>query len=287
MSRSAQPAQLVEGHLPNLVVIGAMKCGTTSLYEYLSSHPAITMSKVKEIEFFSRHFNRGEDWYRAHFPRPARIRGEASTGYTKYPNYTGVPQRMHALVPDAKLIYLVRDPIERSVSHYLHERTRGREARPAAQALTDPNDNQYLAYSRYHMQLEQFLRFYSPESVLILVTRDLRHSRRATLDQIAEFLAIEGAFREDALRQLHNQSAGRRVKTRLGAWLLGTGIADKLYRLLPASVWEHGKALTQARIPTPRPSLDDTVRDSLASTLRPDVEALRSLTGKRFAHWQL
>src|SRR5947208_13622101 len=101
----------VEGALPNLVVIGAQKCGTSGLHYYLSLHPEISMSKPKELNFFiaERNYPRGLDWYRAHFDPTAKVRGESSPNYTAYPLHVGVPERMHSIVPDAKLLYLVRD----------------------------------------------------------------------------------------------------------------------------------------------------------------------------------
>src|ERR671915_544163 len=97
--------------LPNLIVIGAMKSGTTSLHNYLSLHPEIFMTEVKEPSFFTLEGNwwRGREWYEAQFPVAAKIRGESSPDYTKHPRHAGAPERMHAMIPDAKLVYLLRD----------------------------------------------------------------------------------------------------------------------------------------------------------------------------------
>src|SRR5690606_18287453 len=97
------------GALPNLIVIGAQKCGTSGLHYHLSLHPQVSMSKPKELNFFiaERNWPRGEAWYRRQFDPRAKVRGESSPNYTAYPQHTGVPERMHSLVPDAKLIYIV------------------------------------------------------------------------------------------------------------------------------------------------------------------------------------
>ena len=107
--------------LPNLIVIGAAKCGTTSLHEYLDLHPEVAMSREKELDFFveEKHWGRGVEWYAAQF-EDAPVRGESSPSYTAYPRYRGVPERIRRVVPDAKLVYLVRDPVERIVSHFVH-----------------------------------------------------------------------------------------------------------------------------------------------------------------------
>ena len=108
--------------LPNLIVIGAAKCGTTSLHAYLDEHPEIAMSREKELHFFvdRKNWGRGIEWYEAQFDASAPVRGESSPGYSAYPLYEGVAERMARVVPDAKLVYLVRDPVERVVSHYTH-----------------------------------------------------------------------------------------------------------------------------------------------------------------------
>ena len=111
-----------KGTLPNLIIIGAQKCGTTSLHYYLNLHPQILMSREKELNFFitERNWSKGVDWYRSQFVEKAEIYGESSPNYTDYIRFGGVPERMYSVVPDARLIYILRDPIERIVSHYVH-----------------------------------------------------------------------------------------------------------------------------------------------------------------------
>ena len=101
---------------PNLIIIGAAKAGTTSLHYYLGLHPEISMSQRKELRFFSheKYWSRGIEWYESHFSGIAKIYGETSPSYAMYPRYPDPPERMHALVPHAKLIYVVSDPIERT-----------------------------------------------------------------------------------------------------------------------------------------------------------------------------
>ena len=109
---------------PNLFIIGAMKSGTSSLHAYLGTHPSVFMCEPKEPGYFVEQLNlkRGRGWYSKlfHGAEGASIRGESSTEYTKAPMYGGVPQRLAEFNPQAKIIYLMRDPIERSISHYWH-----------------------------------------------------------------------------------------------------------------------------------------------------------------------
>ena len=112
--------------LPDFLVIGAQKAGTTALYAYLRWHPGITGPSWKEVSFFDRHWWRGEFWYRGQFPLRSgqRLVGEASPSYLFHPL---APERVRSLVPEAKLIALVRDPVDRAYSHYQHEVALGRE----------------------------------------------------------------------------------------------------------------------------------------------------------------
>ncbi len=115
--------------LPNLIVIGAGKCGTTSLHYYLSLHPQICMSREKELNFFidTLNWDKGIHWYKNNFDASFQIRGETSPRYTQYPFLQGVPERMFAVVPDAKIIYILRDPIDRIISEYVEHCASGTE----------------------------------------------------------------------------------------------------------------------------------------------------------------
>src|SRR4051812_36073420 len=106
--------------LPTFLVIGAAKSGTTSLHSYLDLHPRVAMSEPKEPSFFNREdWEIRRDWYESLFDPAAEVRGESSTAYTRYPIVRGAPERIRALVPDAKLVYVVRDPIDRLVAHWV------------------------------------------------------------------------------------------------------------------------------------------------------------------------
>src|SRR5688500_4466677 len=119
------------GAPPNLIVIGGLKCGTTSLHHYLNLHPQIAMSRPKELNFFVEELNweLGTDWYTSHFDPAADVRGETSPHYTNRPRFEGVAERIAESAPGARLIYMVRDPIKRLLSHYVHNVAGGYEQR--------------------------------------------------------------------------------------------------------------------------------------------------------------
>ncbi len=183
------------GALPTLVVIGAMKCGTTALHNYLDAHPDIGMSDRKEVDFFlgadrvdgsapgtAGNWHRGWDWYTSLFDPEWPVRGECSPGYTS-PDHADVAARMASRLSEVRLVYLVRDPVARAVSQYHHHCRDGDEHRSMGEALLDAR-SQYIARSRYHERLEPFLRHFAAEQVLVVVQERLLGNRRPELARV-------------------------------------------------------------------------------------------------------
>ena len=204
--------------LPDFLIVGAQKAGTTALYAYLRKHPAVTGPPWKEVSFFDRHYWRGAVWYRGHFPnrlylRAVRARagvdpvvGEASPSYLFHPL---APQRAAALLPDVRVIALVRNPIDRALSHYHHEVALGREPLPFEQALEqeetrmegelermlDPRyfshtwwNFTYLSRGRYAEQLARWLEVVPRERLLVVASDDLLERPGETYGRVLAFL---------------------------------------------------------------------------------------------------
>src|SRR6056297_2788047 len=114
-----------------------MKGGTTSLYRYLGEHREVGISSEKEINFFrtEEEFQKGQEWYKKLFANDKKIVGEASPDYTKRHLYPGVAERINSLLPNVKLIYILRDPLERIISHYVHNYAQGRESKDLNEIL--------------------------------------------------------------------------------------------------------------------------------------------------------
>ena len=274
--------------LPDFIIIGTQKGGTTSLHFYLGQHPEIAVSWPKELNFFIEEHNwhRGRAWYGSHFNRKARVRGEASPNYTAYPCFTGAAERMHEVVPQAKLIYVLRDPIERLISNYVHVVSEGREQRPAAQVLLQAEPNGYMSRSRYASQLEQYLRYYPMERILILSSEELYANRQVALRNTFRFLGVNADYDSIRFRATHNRSKNMRSRTPLGRRLF------LLAKRLPLHLAGHdlgshiGYALSfPFSRAIPRPTLAPEVRADLADRLADDLARLRSLTGRRFSEW--
>jgi Sulfotransferase domain len=282
-----QAAPAAVGALPNLIIIGAQKCGTSVLHYYLGLHPEVTMSKPKELNFFieERNWPRGVDWYKSQFDADARVRGEASPNYTAFPQHDGVPKRMASVVPDAKLIYMVRDPLERIAAHWVHNYAKRREKGTLAETLVHPNTS-YVTRSKYAMQLERFLEHYPKEQVLVFQQSELRHRRMETLRQVFEFIGVDPDFNHPRFEQERHQTSGKTRATRLAVRLEKMG-RSRRGRMFPANFW----LLLDDRLPLRRAIKRPDVRASLPpetlDELRADGERLRELTGRDFSNWKI
>lgn len=200
--------------LPDAVILGAQKSGTSSLHEYLTQHPGVIAPLRKEVHYFDVDFARGEHWYRAHFGRVNEpgLNLDSSPYYLFHP---AVPRRLHALLPEAKLIVLLRDPARRAYSHYWHERDKRREtlcfedaidaeagrveaasARLAAGAIEHSREHQhftYLARGRYAEQLDRWFEVVPRERFHIVRFEDLAREPLATLNATLAFLGLPPA----------------------------------------------------------------------------------------------
>jgi hypothetical protein len=200
--------------LPDAVILGAQKSGTSSLHYYLTQHPGVIAPLRKEVHYFDLNYGRGEAWYRANFGRTGQpgLNLESSPYYLFHP---AVPQRLRALVPDAKLIVLLRDPVRRAYSSYWHERDKGRETldfeaaiaaepgridaahtRLADGTLERSHEHQhhsYLARGRYAEQLERWFAHFPREQFLILRFEDLVKNPLDVLNLTLAFLGLPAA----------------------------------------------------------------------------------------------
>ncbi|HET6560495.1 MAG TPA: sulfotransferase [Marmoricola sp.] len=211
--------------LPELVVIGAMKCATSAVHAYLDGHPEVRMSTPKELNFFNGpevpphddatswwrtgQWHRGVDWYATQFDPDAVVAGEASPAYTS-PSCPEVAPRMAAVLPDVRLVYLVRDPVDRAVSQYRHHRRDGTERRSMEAAILDPA-SQYLDRSSYFARLEPFLRVFAPDQIRVVVQERLLRHRRRELDALYAHVGAAPWWDEELHTPLHHvgTSAGR------------------------------------------------------------------------------
>jgi sulfotransferase family protein len=279
------------GMLPNLLIIGAAKSGTTSLHHYLDLHPSVYMSRIKELRLFIRDDWREHlDWYRAQFDSALPVRGESSPAYSMHPWIPGVPERVKQVIPETRLIYLVRDPVERLVAQYVEFFALRLEHRSLEDALADYGSpsNRFVMASRFAYQLERYRALFPDSQILVLDQRDLLVSRAATLREVFNFLGVDSEFNAPEFEHVYNERNRKMRAKPYALWLSRRGLLQRIRersQVLPDGIRERLKLLAADPIRTP--TVDPHLRAELAECLREDAERLRAYTGKPFAHWSL
>ncbi len=198
--RSARAWTATPGALPDFLVIGGQRCGTTSLHSYLAAHPRVRAASGKELQYLSLHYGRGERWYRGHFPpsSPGVVCFEASPLYLFHPD---APSRAAATLPRGRYIALLRDPVERAWSHYLHTRSYGQEPLDFEAALASEESRlatpegwrrySYAARGRYAEQLSRWFQHVPRERIHVIRSEDLYADPAAVYGGVLDFLELE------------------------------------------------------------------------------------------------
>jgi len=267
-----------------------MKGGTTSLWSYLREHPQVFLTSPKEPHFFTQGgrgtWDRGIPWYEGLFDgaHAATARGEASASYTLWPEYDGVPDRIAHTVPTMKLIYLVRNPIERLRSHYIHNVRRGNERRPFADVLIE--DSPYLAGSSYTTQLERYLEYFQPHQILVITSENLRFDRIASLQRVFSFLGVDCEFTPSNIDVEFNDSTKKGGSVR-PSWVRIAKVPGvrRLAQLTPGGIRERSDILTRGTLDTASIVVGDELTARLVDRLRPEVEGLRPFLTTEFDGW--
>jgi hypothetical protein len=203
--------------LPHFIIIGAQKCGTSSLFYYLSQHPQIRLSSKKELHFFDGgadpavdNYEKGSGWYRSHFPFLKSVSGQCLTGEAT-PIYIFdplVPARISNLLPTVKLIALLRNPTERAISHYFHARGKNMEPLSIMEALQKEDErmrsadfssvsfihHSYKSRGRYWEQLERYRRYFAAEQLLVLSSEEFFRDPANILHKVFGFLGVRKDF---------------------------------------------------------------------------------------------
>lgn len=272
--------------LPNFLIIGAMKSGTTSLYHYLRGHPEVFMASAKEPGFFSVNWDLGMSWYEEHFQTSnfSLAIGEASTNYTRFPQQAQVPSRIHRIIPDIRLIYLVRNPVERMLSHYRHAFVGGQEKRSIEQAIWDPR---YLVTSCYALQIEQYLEVFPRDQILLITSESLKRDRARTLQAVFRFIGVDPGWvsAEEALE--FNRTAEKEIGRRrpLARKVRRVPGYSAMARISPQPIKNLKHKLMLRHIDPPPAAMSDGLTSELKKALSPDVRRLRTYMPSDFDGW--
>ncbi len=243
---SAADATSRPGRLPDFLIIGAAKCGTTTLFHKLGQHPDISMASMKEPEFFSRdeRYERGLDWYRSLFAaaEPHQRCGEASGTYTWHPSLPDAAGRIARTLPDVKLIYIMRHPIERAYSHYIQQVTKHvHRDQPISVTFEQfiEDDPCCLESGNYLYQIEQYLAHFSRDRFLFLFNTDLASDGGGVLDQVCRFVGV-GQYPRELLETTRRENdtrhqVQRRIREKATAPLKRIPGLHRVAMLLPQS----------------------------------------------------
>lgn len=295
--------------LPNFLIIGAPKAGTTSLYRYLRQHPQVFMSPAKEPNFFAFGGDAPPDFngpgdrdepttldletYQRLFANVTNelAAGEASTVYLYSPD---APQRIHATIPDAKLIAILRNPIDRAFSNYLHLRRSQREPLPdfgqALQAEAERIANHwkpfwyYQAQGLYGQQLQRYLQYFERDQLGIWLFDDLKNDELGTIRDIFTFLGVDPTFQPNT---------GERVRVTppvpKNQWLHNLLNRPNPLKAIAKSILPQGlraqvsAQVNQKNLTKPKPTERD--RAQLIAAYRDDIEQLQTILHRDLSHW--
>ena len=296
--------------LPNFLIIGAMKAGTTSLYRYLKQHPQVFMSPIKEPNFFALE---GEalddprvtvtdlDSYTALFDGVTdhRAIGEASVRYLYSEK---AAERIHHYIPDAKLLVVLRNPVERAFSAYVYQFSRGSDLSPHfGEALQAEPERiaqdfdcwwHYKAMGFYHAQLQNYYQYFSPQHIKVCLHEDLCEQPNAVLADIFQFLQVDSSFQPNTAQQ-HNTTRVPQNRLIHNFLTKPHPIKDVFKPLFSASLrYKIVKGLRQKNLtassnvdPSKRPTLTPEVRQQLINDYREDIVRLQDLLQRDLSHW--
>lgn len=286
--------------LPEFLIIGAAKSGTTTLFRYLSKHPQVFVPKNprdKEPNFFGmdEKYARGLDYYASLFAdaQPHQICGEGSTDYAKWPKFPESAARIAKTLPHVKLIYVMRNPIDRAYSYYVHINRN----QPVEESFEDYicRTTEALDASHYMLQIEQYLNYFSRETFLFLLMEDLIRQPAAVLKQVCQFLEIDD--RVDCTTEVITANQGKKhfedtIRSRITAPLksiplvaatatmLPQGWRDQAYNFLQKTAY----AKTVKQQYSPHPMRPETRQMLIEKFMEPN-QALAAFLDRDLSHW--
>ena len=249
---------------PNFLVAGSMKCGTSALFRGVTNHPDVFGAKGKELHYFDQNYEQGPQWYEAHFADAGDVRalGEG----TPYLGNETATARMTNDLPDARLLFILRHPVDRAYSHYWHNRRRQRENREFEEAFrTDLESDQEIGRWMNYWRLGTFSKYLEAiaaevgrENMHVVLSRDLREQRAETLRGAWAHIGVDP---DQGTIEVRERSGPRKLRRSLKNLIKGRS-DDTSY-----------------------PPLDRSLRNDLTKVYRDDVIRLQEFLQRDLSHW--
>ncbi len=271
---------------PNFFIIGAGRSGTTSLCSYLDQHPEIVVSNPKETGFFSENYHRGWKWYQSCFNNNKNIRtyGEGTVNYTKRSLFPEVIPRIYRDVPDARFIYIVRDPIKRIESDWRYTHMRGYEPLPFSDAIKS-NWEKYVDPSDYLSQIDAYREYFRDDKILILFFEDLKKEPNEVLQKCFHFLDVDDQFSVDDL-SIQNQGDKGFQHNAFTIILTKVPGLQQIKNKFPTKVWDLFKPLFGQNVVAPDIVWSDELYKKLKDDLSENSKKFLVRYGKTENFWR-
>ena len=270
------------------MIIGAAKCGTTSLANHLAKHPEVCFSREKEPEYFSHQTDwqsKIRQYHQLYDPAPGQVLGEASTSYTMIPENENTHLRLFEYNPAMKLIYIMRDPVQRMISHFAHNYVRKRISQPLE---TEVLENQaYVTRSSYATQIKPYLDTFGNDQVLLLIFEEFINDQQTTMIKVAEFLGIDpGYYKKNDAYGHKNSSYNRKILPD------GDGAGKflkplkRFRRFIPESIVRAGLGILGNSL-SKNPEFPAHVKSELYRRVQPEIAGIEEIMGRQIGSWKV
>jgi len=267
------------------LIIGAMKAGTTSLFNYLAHHSQIAPCKVKEPHFFvdDEKWSKGWSWYEGlwHWQLERhKVALEASTGYTKLPRFANAAERIASVSAHFKFIYIMRDPIERIESHYTHGQSSDWETTKAP--LSNGVHPQLIAVSKYAMQLDEYYKRFPDKDIKLLLFEDLKARPHDIVKDVCEFLDVDPSYQSEQIGTVINANRYKITNPML-IKLQRSKLGSAMSSMLPSVTKDAFKRKLGRKSGNFR--LTPEQRNDALTALKPDLQRLKRHYGVDVSRW--